>query len=308
MRRGLPADHARQRLVHPLRRPLSLRAGQVPHATAGEDPQHPGLLERVAEQAGEAVQLGVSRLVRKIRHRDGRPAVLVHRNLSPPEKPGGEPGHHDAQDCERPGDQGHAHAGRPLRAGPGALQDLQPGGAVPGPAGGLGGGGGGHHAGALPWGLVAEHGAQDLSGREDVGPLVHRAPAACSGAMYAGVPAPLDPSVPSRWASPKSSSFTRPSSQTNTFAGFEIPVQHASLVRVGEPLRHLLGDPQGLIHREWTLLNAPRQRLAPQQFHHQVRPGGHVPTSKMVTMAGWSSFATASASFWIHSSETGRCR
>ena len=52
------------------------------------------------------------------------------------------------------------------------------------------------------------------------------APAACSGAMYAGVPAPLDPSVPSRWASPKSSSFTRPSSQTKTFAGFEIPVQH----------------------------------------------------------------------------------
>ena len=35
-------------------------------------------------------------------------------------------------------------------------------------------------------------------------------------------------------------------------------------------------------------------------------PAGHVPTSKMVTMAGWSSFATASASFWIHSSET-RC-
>ncbi len=34
-------------------------------------------------------------------------------------------------------------------------------------------------------------------------------------------------------------------------------------------------------------------------------PAGHVPTSKMVTMAGWSSFATASASFWIHSSETG---
>jgi hypothetical protein len=131
------------------------------------------------------------------------------------------------------------------------------------------------------------------------------APAACSGAMYAGVPAPLDPSVPSKWASPKSSSFTRPSSQTKTFAGLRS--------RCSTPREWACASPSAIcsaIRSASSTGKGPfsirRASVSPRSSSiTRYAPAGHVPTSKMVTMAWWSSFATASASFWIHSSETG---
>ena len=146
----LPADHARQRLVHPLGARLSLLARQVPHAAAGEDAQDAGLLERVAEQAGEAVQVRIAGLVGEVGHGDGDPAVRVHGELPPPEMPGGEPGHHDAQDRRtrrRAGPRGGA--GRPLERVLGGLEHLQPGGSVPGASGRIGGRGGRDRAGQL---------------------------------------------------------------------------------------------------------------------------------------------------------------
>ena len=52
--------------------------------------------------------------------------------------------------------------------------------------------------------------------------------------------------------------------------GLQVPVQHPPGMRVREPLRHLLGDPQRLVHRQGTLLDALRQRLAAEQFHDEV--------------------------------------
>ena len=99
------------------------------------------------------------------------------------------------------------------------------------------------------------------------------APAACSGAMYAGVPAPEDPSVPSRCASPKSSSFTRPSSQTNTLAGLRSRCRTPRECACASPSAICSAIAQRLVDGQRPLLDPPGQRLAPEQFHHEVRTG-----------------------------------
>ena len=131
------------------------------------------------------------------------------------------------------------------------------------------------------------------------------APAACSGAMYAGVPAPHEPSVPSRCARPKSSSFTRLSSQTKTFAGFRSRCRTprewacASPSAICSAMRSASSTGRGPFSIRFASVSPRSSSIT------RYAPAGQVPTSWMVTMAGWSSFATASASFWIHSSETG---
>ena len=183
---------------------------------------------------------------------------------------------------------------------------------------GLAGAGGGFHmssvrASASPVAGVLPTGLFPVSISPRTIPAAHTsarsstaAPAACSGAMYAGVPAPLDPSVPSRCASPKSSSFTRPSSQTKTLAGFE------SLCST--PREWACASPPAIcsaIRSASSTGNGPFSiRLASvsprSSSMTRYAPAAQVPTSWIVTMAGWSSFATASASFSIHSSFT-RC-
>ena len=112
------------------------------------------------------------------------------------------------------------------------------------------------------------------------------APAACSGAMYAGVPAPLEPSVPSRCASPKSSSFTRPSSQTKTFAGLRS--------RCSTPREWACASPSAICSAMRSASSTGRgpfsirfASVSPRSSSiTRYAPAGQVPTSKMVTMAG----------------------
>ena len=96
------------------------------------------------------------------------------------------------------------------------------------------------------------------------------APAACSGAMYAGVPAPLDPCRPQEVRQSEVEQLHPPVLADEDVRRLQIPVQNPTGMGVGEPLCHLLGDPQGLVDGEGTLLDAPRQRLAPEQLHHEV--------------------------------------
>ncbi len=59
----------------------------------------------------------------------------------------------------------------------------------------------------------------------------------------------------------------------------QVAVQDAAGVGVREPLRHPFRDPQRLVDGEGTLLDPPGQRLASEQFHHEIRArraGPHV--------------------------------
>ena len=49
------------------------------------------------------------------------------------------------------------------------------------------------------------------------------------------------------------------------------PCAHPALVRMREPFRHLLRDAQGLALGNRPFRDALRQRLATQQFHHEIR-------------------------------------
>ena len=313
----------------------------VEHAAAGEHAELGSLLERGDEEAGDAVELGVARLVREVGDGNGGAAAG---DLPLPDAPGGEAGDDEAHDGADSSEKRHAPSRRGQSTSRRAersseSQELPSLGLAPGSSDSAaaitfatgrgpaelrrptvaGAAFGASHINSVSGSAGSSPGAGEgvlSTGRFPVSispstiPAAQTsarssttAPAACSGAMYAGVPAPLDPSVPSRCARPKSSSFTRPSSQTNTFAGFRS--------RCSTPREWACASPSAIcsaIRSASSTGSGPfsiRLASVSPRSNSMTRyaPAGHVPTSKMVTMAGWSSFATASASFLIHSSE-----
>ena len=111
-------------------------------------------------------------------------------------------------------------------------------------------------------------------------------PRACSGAMYAGVPPLASPGVPRRWASPKSSSFTLPSSQRKTLAGLRS--------RWSTPRWCAWASPRAISS---AIRSASAAGIGPSAIRcarvfprrssiTRYGPDAQVPTSKRVTMHG----------------------
>ena len=85
-----------------------------------------------------------------------------------------------------------------------------------------------------------------------------RSPMVCSGDMYDGVPSPtpdkvISPKDSSR-AMPKSMSFTSPRLDNMMFAGFDVPVNHPTVVGVVHGPGDAQADDQGHVHRQRAFL------------------------------------------------------
>ena len=88
------------------------------------------------------------------------------------------------------------------------------------------------------------------------------------------------------FASPKSSTFTVPSSRTLMFAGLRSRWMMPALVRRFERVRDLSRDRQRFVDRNRAPRDALREILAFDQLHHQRRAAGCSKTAKICAMFG----------------------
>ncbi len=86
------------------------------------------------------------------------------------------------------------------------------------------------------------------------------APCAVSGAAVSVVAS--DSVSTSRFASPKSSTFARPSGVTMTFGALEVPVHDSVLVRVRQGVGHLLAQARDVLDPHPRAREPLAQRLA----------------------------------------------
>ena len=170
-----------------------------------------------------------------------------------------------------PRERRHAtHSRWPLHGVACCLEKAQPRLAIAGPVRRVAGRGLGDGSLQAPGASLREHVVEHPASRVHVRPLIHLlAPPLLRRHVRRG-PCAVHALGPQQVGEPEVEELHPAVLADEDVRGLQVPVQDASLVSVGKALRHLLGDAQGLGLGDAAFRDPLRQRLAPEEFHHEV--------------------------------------
>ncbi len=114
---------------------------------------------------------------------------------------------------------------------------------------------------------LAHHSASGVH----IGPLVHLATPGLLGCHVRRCPRTAHALGAQQMREPEVEELHATVVAEEDIGGLQVPVQHATLVRVGEPLRHLLCDAQRLRHWDRPLGQPLRERSSLEKLHDEVR-------------------------------------
>ena len=164
-------------------------------------------------------------------------------------------------------------AGWPLDRVPRRLEEVQPRLTVPGTCRRVAGRGEGDGSLQSSRASLPEHVPQHPACCVHVGPLVYLLAPRLLGSHVLRGPCAAHALGTEQVCEPEVEELHPPVLADEHVRGLQVPVQHATLVRVRKPLRHLLGDAQGLGLGDGAFRDALGEGLAPEQFHDEVRTG-----------------------------------